>query len=69
MCCYKKARMRWPKFGQYCIYKCVSFGLRNTKECLMTYRQSKMSNRAKYTNNMPLQPVLSKRNLLVVDQN
>ena len=38
------------------IYKGVSFGLRNTKECSMTYRQSKIYNRAKYLKikNLPL---------------
>ena len=30
------------------IYKRVSFGLRNTKKCSMTYRQSETYNRAKY---------------------
>ena len=28
------------------VYKRVSFGLRNTKECSMTYRQSETYNRA-----------------------
>ena len=43
--------------------KCASFGLRNTKECSMTYRQSEMYNRAKYLKNLPLQSVSSRKNL------
>ena len=49
------------------IYKRVSFGLRNTEECSMTYRQSKMYNRTKYLKNLPVQSVSSRRNLQVVD--
>ena len=36
----------------------VSFGLRNTKECSLTHRQSETYNRAKYLKNLlPYLPV------------
>ena len=53
-------------FEDYCrlktssVYKRVSFGLRNTNECSMTYRQSETYTRVKYLKNLPLQPVSSK---------
>ena len=56
-----------PLYGIYIYVKCASFGLRITKECSMTYRQSEMYNRAKYIKNLPLQSVSSRRNLQVVD--
>ena len=48
-------------FQSYC--QCASFGLRNAKECSMTYRQSEMYNREKYFKNLQLQSVSSRRNL------
>ena len=54
--------------SEYTNIICASFGLRNTKECSMTYRQSETYNRAKYLKNVPLQSVSSRRNLQVVDR-
>ena len=46
----------------------VSFGLRDTKECSKSYRQSKMYNRAKYLKNLLPKSVSSNGNLQVVDK-
>ena len=43
----------------------VGVGLRNAKECSMSYRQSKM-NKLTYFKDLPQQPVSSKMNLQVV---
>ena len=40
--------------------------MQNTKQCSMTYRQSKLYNRAKYLKNLPPQSVSSRSNLQVV---
>ena len=37
-------------------------GLRNTKECSMSYRQSEMYKLTTYLKDLPLQPVSSKKN-------
>ena len=46
----------------------VSVGLRNTKECSMSYRQSEMYKLTTYLKDLPLQSVSSKKNLQVVDK-
>ena len=46
------------------IYIRVSVGLRNTKECSMSYRQSEMYKLTTYLKDLPLQSVSSKKNLL-----
>ena len=43
-------------------------GLRNTKECSMSYRQSEMYKLTTYVKDLPLQSVSSKKNLQVVDK-
>ena len=49
------------------IYIYVSVGLRNTKECSMSYRQSEMYKLTTYLKDLPQQSVSSKKNLQVVD--
>ena len=45
----------------------VYVGLRSTKECSMSYRQSEMYKLTTYLKDLPLQSVSSKKNLQVVD--
>ena len=47
------------------IYIRVSVGLRNTKECSMSYRQSEMYKLTTYLKDLPQQSVSSKKNLQV----
>ena len=49
------------------IYIRVSVGLRNTKECSMSYRQSEMCKLTTYLKDLPQQSVSSKKNLQVVE--
>ena len=48
------------------MYIRVSVGLRNTKECSMSSRQSEMYKLTTYLKDLPLQSVSSKKNLQVV---
>ena len=50
------------------MYIRVSVGLRNTKECSMSYRQSEMYKLTTYLKDLPQQSVSSKKNLQVVDK-
>ena len=58
----------WQQIEKGTILINIRFGLQNTKECSMTYRQSEMYNHAKYLKNLPLQSVSSRGNLQAVDK-